>query len=81
MRSWRMLLSSSHCLIAPPSHCLVAPAGCCINSHCPLLLKSTPLETLTLDEEVRMQEEWHCNKRKCTFIILAHDLLLLDLDQ
>jgi hypothetical protein len=33
-----------------------------------------------LDEEVRMQEEWHRDKRKCTLVILARDLLLLDLD-
>jgi hypothetical protein len=33
-----------------------------------------------LDEEVRMQEEWHRDKWKCTLIILALDLLLLDLD-
>jgi hypothetical protein len=33
-----------------------------------------------LGEEVRMQEEWHRDKRKCTLVILARDLLLLDLD-
>jgi hypothetical protein len=33
-----------------------------------------------LDEEVRMQEEWHRDKRKCTLVILVRDLLLLDLD-
>jgi hypothetical protein len=33
-----------------------------------------------LDEEVRMQEEWHCDKRKCTLVILARNLLLLNLD-
>ena len=27
-----------------------------------------------------MQEEWHCNERKCTSLILVRDLLLLDLD-
>jgi hypothetical protein len=27
-----------------------------------------------------MQEEWHRYERKCTLIILARDLLLLDLD-
>jgi hypothetical protein len=27
-----------------------------------------------------MQEEWHCDERKCTLVILARDLLLLDLD-
>jgi hypothetical protein len=33
-----------------------------------------------LDEEVRMQEEWHRDERKCTLVILARDLILLDLD-
>jgi hypothetical protein len=33
-----------------------------------------------LDEEVRMQEEWHRDEKKCTLVILARDLLLLDLD-
>jgi hypothetical protein len=37
-------------------------------------------EPLTLDEEVRMQEEWHRDERKCTLVILGRDLLLLDLD-
>jgi hypothetical protein len=27
-----------------------------------------------------MQEEWHRDERKCTFVILARDLLLLDLN-
>ena len=27
-----------------------------------------------------MQEEWHRDERKCTFVILARNLLLLDLD-
>jgi hypothetical protein len=27
-----------------------------------------------------MQEGWHRDERKCTLVILAHDLLLLDLD-
>jgi hypothetical protein len=40
----------------------------------------TSSEPLTLDEEVPMQEEWHHNERKCTFVILARDLLLLDLN-
>jgi hypothetical protein len=29
---------------------------------------------------VRIQEEWHRDKRRCTLVILAHDLLLIDLD-
>jgi hypothetical protein len=56
------------------------PAGCCIISCCPLLLESTSSEPLTLDEEVRMQEEWHRDERQGTLVILAHDLVLLDLD-
>ena len=35
---------------------------------------------LTLDKEVHMQEEWHHKERKCTFVILLHNLFLLDLD-
>jgi hypothetical protein len=46
----------------------------------PLLLGLTSSEPLTLDKEVRMQEEWHRDKRKCTLVILARNLLLLDLD-
>jgi hypothetical protein len=45
-----------------------------------LLLELTSSEPLTLDEEVRMQEEWHHDERKCIFILLACDLLLLNLD-
>ena len=56
------------------------PAGCCIISCCHLLLELTSSEPLTLDEEVCMQEEWHRDERKCTIVILARDLLLLDLD-
>ena len=33
-----------------------------------------------MDEEVGMQEEWHRDERKCTFVILTRDLLLLDLN-
>jgi hypothetical protein len=43
-------------------------------------MELTSSEPLTLDEEVRMQEEWHRDERKCTLVILARDLLLLDLD-
>ena len=55
-------------------------AGCRVISCRPLLLELTSSEPLTLDEEVSMQEEWHRDKRKCTLVILAHVLLLLDLD-
>ena len=44
------------------------------------MLELTLSEPPTLDEEVRMQEAWHCDERKCTFVLLAHDLLLLNLD-
>ena len=27
-----------------------------------------------------MQEEWHCDEKKCTFVILVRNLLLLDPD-
>jgi hypothetical protein len=43
-------------------------------------MELTSPEPLTLDEEVRMQEEWHRDERKCTLIILTHDLLLLNLN-
>ena len=56
------------------------PAGSRIISCRPLLLESTLSEPLTLDEDVCMQEEWHRDERKCTLVILARDLLLLDLD-
>jgi RimJ/RimL family protein N-acetyltransferase len=46
----------------------------------PKLLELTSSEPLTLDEEVRMQEEWHRDEGKCTFVILARDLLLHDVD-
>ena len=45
-----------------------------------LLLEFTSSKPLTLDGEVCMQEEWHRNKRKCTFVLLTCNLLLLDLD-
>ena len=54
--------------------------GCRIISCCPLLLELMSSEPLTSDEEVRMQEEWHRDERKCTLVILARDLLILDLD-
>ncbi len=38
------------------------------------------VDPITLDEEVRMQEEWHCDERKCTFLILPRNFLLFDLD-
>jgi hypothetical protein len=55
------------------------PAGCRIISCRPLWLELTSSEPMTLDKEVCMQEEWHRDERKCTLVILARDLLLLDL--
>ena len=43
-------------------------------------MELTKSEPLTLEDEAHMQEEWHRNEKKCTFVILAHNLLLLDLD-
>jgi hypothetical protein len=43
-----------------------------------LLLQLT--EPSTLDTKVHMQEEWHWDERKCTFVILARNLLLLNLN-
>lgn len=39
------------------------------------LLELTSSEPLTMDEEVRMQSEWRDDENKCTFVILARDLL------
>ena len=45
-----------------------------------LLLELTLSESLTLDKEVRMQEEWHCNERKCTLSysrVISSSLILI----
>ena len=44
----------------------------------PILLESTASEPLSMEDEIRMQQEWRDDERKCTFIILARDLLLLN---
>ena len=41
----------------------------------PFLLEATASEPLTMEEEVEMQQIWRDDDRKCTFIILARDLL------
>lgn len=41
----------------------------------PSLLDATASEPLTMEEEVDMQISWRDDERKCTFIILARDLL------
>ncbi|KAL3775532.1 hypothetical protein ACHAW5_001551 [Stephanodiscus triporus] len=42
------------------------------------LLELTSSEPLTMDEEIRMQSEWRDDENKCTFVILARDLLDID---
>ena len=45
------------------------------------LLEATSSEPLSYEDEIRMQQEWCDDEKKCTFIILARDLLLsLDAD-
>ena len=41
----------------------------------PFLLEMTGSEPLTMEEEIQMQKEWRDDEKKCTFIILARDLL------
>eukprot|EP00804_Cyclotella_cryptica_P012456 CCRYP_019962-RA/>CCRYP_019962-RA protein AED:0.00 eAED:0.00 QI:511/-1/1/1/-1/1/1/155/234 len=41
----------------------------------PFLLDATASEPLTMEQEVEMQQSWRDDDRKCTFIILARDLL------
>ena len=71
---------------------LIVLLSCCstlLSSHCASWLSyhlslsslvGVDIGTLTLEEELRMQEEWHCNERKCTFVILVRNLLLLNLN-
>ena len=39
------------------------------------LLDATASEPLSMEEEIKMQKEWRDDEHKCTFIILARDLL------
>lgn len=41
----------------------------------PFLLDATASEPLTMEQEIKMQQEWRDDECKCTFIILARDLL------
>ena len=41
----------------------------------PFLLEMTGSEPLTMEEEIQMQQEWRDDEKKCTFIILARDLM------
>jgi RimJ/RimL family protein N-acetyltransferase len=44
------------------------------------LLELTSSEPLTYEEEANMQIEWRDDENKCTFVILARDLLVLNRD-
>ena len=39
----------------------------------PALLEATGSEPLTYEEEVEMQQEWHLDENKCTFIVHARE--------
>mmetsp|Transcript_475 Transcript_475/g.1055 ORF Transcript_475/g.1055 Transcript_475/m.1055 type:complete len:284 (+) Transcript_475:39-890(+) len=39
------------------------------------LLEATASEPLTMDQEIEMQREWRDDETKCTFILLARDLI------
>ena len=41
----------------------------------PFLLDATASEPLTMEQEVEMQQSWRDDEKKCTFIILARDLV------
>ena len=41
----------------------------------PSLLEATGSEPLSMEEEIAMQREWRDDEKKCTFIILARDLI------
>ena len=41
----------------------------------PQLLEATASEPLTMEQEIEMQQEWRDDEKKCTFIILARDLI------
>ncbi|KAL7525626.1 hypothetical protein ACHAXR_002323 [Thalassiosira sp. AJA248-18] len=42
----------------------------------PFLLEATGSEPLSMEEEVDMQREWRDDEKKCTFIMLARDLVV-----
>lgn len=42
----------------------------------PFLLDATASEPLTMEQEIEMQKEWRDDEKKCTFIILARDLIV-----
>jgi hypothetical protein len=46
----------------------------------PFLLDATASEALTMEDEIEMQKEWRDDEKKCTFIVLARDLLNEEVD-
>mmetsp|Transcript_27118 Transcript_27118/g.55763 ORF Transcript_27118/g.55763 Transcript_27118/m.55763 type:complete len:353 (+) Transcript_27118:26-1084(+) len=77
--NYELCLSGHRCILVPyrPEH---LP-----NYHewmqDPHLLEATASEPLSMEEEIEMQKEWMEDERKCTFIILARDLILIVTEQ
>lgn len=44
----------------------------------PYILEMTASEPLTIEEEYEMQESWHTDPKKCTFIVTAKDIFPQD---
>ena len=77
-----MRLNYETVLIGP--HCILVPYRRehveCYHAWMqdPALLIATGSEPLTLNEEYDMQQSWRDDETKCTFIVLARNLLLKD---
>ncbi|KAL9181729.1 hypothetical protein ACHAXT_012072 [Thalassiosira profunda] len=71
--NYELCLSGNSCIFVPyrPEH---LP-----NYHewmqDPFLLEMTGSEHLTMEEEIEMQKEWREDEKKCTYIVLARDLM------